>query len=84
MSEVEFVSAEPQTFEVYPGEVLTIDTGFGVAHTVEGKPIPPRPERELDHRALQRRVLHGSRRRRRRIHDSWTRRGRREGHHGAH
>ena len=41
MSEVEFVSAEPQTFEVYHGEVLTIDTGFGVAHTVEGKPIPP-------------------------------------------
>lgn len=41
MSEVEFVSTEPQAFEVCPGEVLTIDTGFGVAHTVEGKPIPP-------------------------------------------
>lgn len=41
MSEVELLSTEPQTFEVCPGEVLTIDTGLGVAHTVEGKPIPP-------------------------------------------
>ncbi len=41
MSEVEFVSTEPQTFEVCSGEVLTIDTGFSVAHTVEDKPISP-------------------------------------------
>ena len=40
MNEVAFVSTEPQAFEVCPWEVLTIDTGFGVAHTVEGKPIP--------------------------------------------